>query len=186
MLCDKCHKRQAKIYCTEIVNGKKKEQYLCETCAAQYTSFQMNKFNGNREMSARILLSDLLEKSYENQKKKLEEMPKCPSCGMDYNEFLDKGRFGCAQCYHAFGKVFDRSLEQIQGSEIHRGKIPKGFLTSADKAIQSISEIEKLTLKLQYAVEKEEFEEAARLRDLIRALKKKQESSKSQEEISNA
>lgn len=191
MLCDKCHKREAKIYCTEIINGIKKEQYLCEQCAAEYASFQMNGDSVKKEMPGSSLLSSLLEKGYRNQEEKMDgmQMPTCEGCGMRYNEFLKTGRFGCPQCYSTFGKVFDKSLKQIQGSDVHHGKVPKGFVTSADKALDNISELDKLTLKLQYAVEKEEFEEAARLRDLIRDMRNKKEeksSSVSQEEINNA
>jgi protein arginine kinase activator len=69
-------------------------------------------------------------------------------------------------------------LKGIQGAEVHTGKRPKGYITSTDRILKDLSENEKLSLKLQEAVEKEEFEEAARLRDLIKELKK--------EEIGNA
>lgn len=188
MLCDKCHKREAKIYCTEIIDGIKKEQYLCEQCAAEYASFQMNGEASRKDMPAGSLLSGLLEKGYSNEEK-MDGMPRCEGCGMSYSEFLKTGKFGCPKCYGTFGKVFDKSLKQIQGSDTHHGKIPKGFVTSADRAIDSISEIDKLTLKLQYAIEKEEFEEAARLRDIIRDMRSKEKkdiSSAQQEEINNA
>lgn len=188
MLCDKCHKREAKIYCTEIIDGIKKEQYLCEQCAAEYASFQMNGEVSKKDMPAGSLLSGLLEKGYNNEEK-MDGMPRCEGCGMSYSEFLKTGKFGCQKCYGTFGKVFDKSLKQIQGSDTHHGKIPKGFVTSADKAIDNISEIDKLTLKLQYAIEKEEFEEAARLRDIIRDMRSKEKkdiSSAQQEEINNA
>ena len=118
----------------------------------------------------------------------MDGMPVCENCGMSYSEFLKTGKFGCSACYGTFGKVFDKSLKQIQGSDTHHGKIPKGFVTSADRVLDNISEIDKLTLKLQYAVEKEEFEEAARLRDIIREMRSKEtkSSSASQEEINNA
>lgn len=182
MLCDKCHKREAKIYCTEIINGEKKEQYLCEQCAADYASFQMNGVAVKKEMSVTSLLSGLLEKGYGNQEDKMDGTTRCKGCGMSYREFLKTGKFGCPECYGTFGKVFDKSLRQIQGSDTHHGKIPKGFVTAADRAIDSISEIDKLSLKLQYAVEKEEFEEAAKLRDVIRELRKMEE----EKEINNA
>lgn len=188
MLCDKCHNREAKIYCTEIIDGVKKEQYLCEQCAAEYASFQMNGEVTKKDMPESSLLSGLLAKSY-NEEEKTDGMPRCQGCGMSYSEFLKTGNFGCQKCYGTFGEVFNKSLKQIQGSDTHHGKIPKGFVTSADKAIDNISEIDKLTFKLQYAIEKEEFEEAARLRDIIRDLhskEKKDNSSAQQEEINNA
>jgi len=190
MLCDKCQKREAKIYCTEIINSQKKEQHLCEQCAADYASFQINGAEkGKREMAVESLLSRLLEKGYRNQETHVDGFPVCRRCKMSYSEFLKTGKFGCPMCYETFGKVFDKSLKQIQGSDTHYGKVPKGFVSAADKVISSIPEIDKLMLKLQYAIEKEEYEEAARLRDIIRELKKKEQEDKNsipQEECRNA
>ncbi|SFR69406.1 UvrB/UvrC motif-containing protein [Anaeromicropila populeti] len=174
MLCDKCHKREARIYCTEIVNGVKKEQYLCEECAAEYASFHLEAVGVSKEVNLGNLLSGLLDNVYKEEHKKLQESVKCKECGMTYEEFLTNGKFGCANCYEAFGKIFDKSLLQIQGSDKHIGKIPKNFMSKTEKVISEITEIDKMSLKLQDAVEKEEFEEAARLRDLIRELRKKE------------
>ena len=51
MLCDRCKKREAKIYYTEVVNGEMKEQHLCEECAAECTRFRMNSTFINKDMS---------------------------------------------------------------------------------------------------------------------------------------
>lgn len=59
---------------------------------------------------------------------------------------------------------------------MHTGKRPKGLVTEVDRVMKGLSEIEKLSLKLQEAIEKEEFEEAARLRDLIKEMKKEESS----------
>ena len=61
MLCDRCQKKEAKILYTEIINGTKKEQHLCEECAADYTSFQMEKPILNSELTLGDLLSTLLD-----------------------------------------------------------------------------------------------------------------------------
>ncbi|MBR3771212.1 MAG: UvrB/UvrC motif-containing protein [Clostridium sp.] len=185
MLCDKCHKREAKIYCTEIVNGEKKEQYLCEQCAADYASFQVGAEDEKKEAHENSLLSGLLEKGYQNQEDAMEVIPKCEGCGMRYKEFLKTGKFGCPSCYDAFGQFFEKSLKQIQGADTHFGKVPKGYVTSADRAIDLIPEIDKLNLKLQYAIEKEQYEEAARIRDRIRELQN-MNSKNTQEGMDNA
>lgn len=181
MLCDKCHKREAKIYCTEIINGEKKEQSLCEECASEYTSFQMDKTMYNKEISIGGLLSSILGNYYVNQpaiEEKKIPMIKCKECGMTYETFLQGGKFGCSHCYKSFGKVLEKSLKQIHGAEFHVGKRPKGYLSATDQIVKGLSALERLSIKLQDAIEKEEFEEAARLRDVIKELKK--------EEIENA
>ena len=35
MLCDHCHKNEATIHMTNIVNNQKTEQHLCGTCASK-------------------------------------------------------------------------------------------------------------------------------------------------------
>lgn len=179
MLCDRCQKRDAKILYTEIINGEKKEQHLCEECATDYTSFQMEKPLLNSDLTLGDLLSTILG-GFIDEKKKTGEAIKtitCNNCGTTYNEFLKKGRFGCDKCYKTFDKdgQLGRTLKSIQGSELHTGKRPKGYVAAtANKSMKDFSEIEKLTMKLQEAIEKEEFEEAARLRDLIKQMKREE------------
>ncbi len=177
MLCDRCQKRDAKILYTEIINGAKKEQHLCDECAADYTSFQMEKPLLNSDLTLNDLLSTLLE-AYNNSNpaKKGEVKPDtvCDKCNMSFEEFLQKGRFGCANCYRSFHKKLGKTLKGIQGAEVHMGKRPKGYVSSTDRILKDISEVERLNLMLQEAIEKEEFEEAARLRDLIRQMKKEE------------
>lgn len=177
MLCDRCQKRDAKILYTEIINGIKKEQHLCEECAADYTSFQMEKPLMNSELTLNDLLSTLLEaynSSGEKHKGDNKQDILCGHCHTSYEEFLQKGRFGCAECYRSFHKELGKTLKGIQGSEVHTGKRPRGYVSSTDRILQGFTESERLSLKLQEAIEKEEFEEAARLRDLIRQLKKEE------------
>lgn len=174
MICDKCHKREAKVYYTEILNGEKKEQHLCEECASEVTTFHLESAGFNKEISLGGLFTSILS-NYYNEPKETQEQKKpvlhCKTCGMTYEEFLQEGKFGCADCYKSFAKVLDRSLKQIQGSNVHSGKKPKGFMSKTDHLVNEVTEIDKLSIHLQEAIEKEEFEEAARLRDAIRALK---------------
>lgn len=167
MLCDKCHKREAKVYYTEIINGEKKEQYLCEECAAKFTSFQIDKTSSDNGLGG--LLSSILSNYYGEKTKSpasQEASMVCKSCGITYQEVLEAGKLGCADCYKSFGEMIERTLRQIQGADTHIGKSPAAFGNEEKK------EMEKLSLQLQQAIEREEFEEAARLRDEIRALKK--------------
>lgn len=177
MLCDKCKKNEAKIYYTEIIDGEKKEQHLCEECAMEYTSFQMGSTVLNSEVTLGNLLSTILGNYYGSNPQeagKKEQELKCEGCGMTYSEFMKIGRFGCEKCYESFEKVLEKSIKSIQGSDTHIGKKPKGFETKTDKIVKELSEIDKLSIRLQEAIEKEEFEEAVKLRDKIRELKKEE------------
>lgn len=178
MLCSRCQKRDAKILYTEIINGIKKEQHLCEECATDYTSFQMEKPLLNSDLTLGDLLSTLLDNYTSSDKKKTGNVVSfltCERCKTTYEEFIKKGRFGCADCYKTFNGLLAKTFKGIQGSEVHTGKRPKGYVTAANRILKDLSETEKLTIKLQEAIEKEEYEEAARLRDLIKQLKKEAE-----------
>ena len=136
----------------------------------------------NQEMTLGSLLSTILGNySSYNNIQNTEASPKephCDVCGMTYQEFLKGGRFGCSNCYESFRNTLEKSLRSIQGSDTHTGKKPIGFETKTEKIVKELSEIDKLSIRLQDAIEKEEFEEAAKIRDRIRELKK--------EEINNA
>ncbi len=179
MLCDKCKKREATIYYTEIIGGEKTELHYCEECAAESTNFQFKYSGTNKELTLGDLLSSILGNYYNNPPVKEESkaaVTQCDQCGMTYETFLQGGKFGCAKCYASFGKQLENSFRQIHGASSHVGKRPKGFVSKTDKILSDLSEVERLSIQLQDAVEKEEFEKAAKLRDTIRALKEKEES----------
>ena len=175
MLCDVCNKREAKIYYTEIVNGKKKEQHLCEECAAEHTSFKIKNPITNKEFTLGSLLSGILETySTTDAKDDGAKEVTCKKCGMKHSEFLGSGMFGCAECYHSFGKLITKSLLNLQGAELHNGKRPKGYISETNRIVNGLSEYEKLDIQLQQAIELEDFEGAAKLRDAMRAIKNKE------------
>ncbi len=181
MLCNKCKKNEAKVYYTEIIGGEKKEQHLCEDCAMEFTSFHTSNSLGNQELTLGSLLSTILGNYYTNDNSTVKPTPKdisCKECGLTYKEFMKIGRFGCSKCYDSFSSALDKSLASVQGSNSHVGKKPKGYVTKTQKLVEELSELDKLSIKLQDAIEKEEFEEAAKIRDRIRTIKK--------EEINNA
>lgn len=171
MLCDICGKKEAKIYYTEIIQGKKKEQHLCEDCAAKNSSFpNFSKGDGN-DITLGGMLFGLLDSLGKQQTNEL-PITKCKSCGLSYDEFLKQGKFGCADCYSSFGKVINKNFRSIHGADTHTGKKPKGYESVANRIIKELPEEEKLAIQLQQAIEQEEYEEAAKIRDRIRALKK--------------
>lgn len=174
MLCDRCQKRDAQVLYTEIINGVKAEQHLCEECATNYTSFQMEKPLLNSDLTLNSLLSTLLGSYNSSTEKKFGEQKQgytCENCGTTFEGFLTRGRFGCSQCYRTFHNELDKTLRRIQGAGTHTGKRPNGYESASDKVLANLSEEERLSMELQQAIEKEEFEEAARLRDLIRLKK---------------
>jgi protein arginine kinase activator len=106
----------------------------------------------------------------------------CPNCGMHYSTFRETGRLGCADCYNAFGSKLRPLLRRIHGSTRHVGKLPAhdgavvthvGKLPAHDGAVVTPQrQVQRLHDELLRAVEREEFERAAEIRDQIKTLEK--------------
>jgi protein arginine kinase activator len=115
------------------------------------------------------LLAGLADLGSQFNKTKTESKLKCPKCGLTYEDFKKVGRLGCGECYTAFRDALLPLLKRIHGSNQHCGKSPK----KAAKVVKAKNELLELKDKLQKAIQREEFEEAAKLRDKIRELEKK-------------
>jgi protein arginine kinase activator len=90
----------------------------------------------------------------------------CPSCGMSLSQFQSGGRFGCADDYAAFRERIMPLIEKIHDASQHVGKMP----ASTDREVAREKSLRQLQAELKRAVEREEYEEAARIRDRIREL----------------
>ncbi len=170
MLCDICHKREATIHITEIINDEVKELHVCQKCA-EAESIKMQQAFGMAD-----LLSGLVE--FPSLIEEKEEL-KCPACGMSYSDFRRLGKLGCGDCYKAFRKVLLPLLKNIHGSTHHIGKEPERMIAMEKepkikkaKIATKKDRITELRERLQKAIHGEEYEEAAVLRDRIRALEK--------------
>jgi len=174
MICDICGKKQATVHLTEIIDDQMTELHLCEECAREKGA----------QMEEHFEFSDLLAGLADMGAQAgvpVEEKIKCPTCGMAYHDFKTVGQLGCGDCYKAFKKNLLPLLKRIHGSTQYFGKTPfvstKGISSKAQtakaKVVSTAQEMQELKTKLQNAIQAEEFEEAARLRDKIRMLEKK-------------
>jgi len=163
MLCDLCGKRPATVHLTEIVNGKVTELHLCQECA----------FKKSQEMQKTFSLGDVLAGLIGEIEETTSGVGlRCPKCGLSYAEFRKVGRLGCAYCYVSFKKYLIQLIKTIHGAKNHTGKVPSSFYH-----LKIDAQIKELKRKLARAVELEEFEEAARLRDKIKELERKRNES---------
>ncbi len=168
MMCTKCGKKEASVYYKQIINGKVTEMNLCEDCAAELrkkTDAEFGSFwKGFGEMNLLAPFFGLRPSS------RLGSGRTCPVCGATYRDFAESGKAGCSKCYEVFSDELGDTIEGIHGKREHIGKIPKhlGSRISREK------KIEKLKEKLSIAVGKQEFEEAAKLRDEIQSLEKEE------------
>ncbi|MDD5072847.1 MAG: UvrB/UvrC motif-containing protein [Candidatus Omnitrophica bacterium] len=163
MICQVCGKNEATVEFTEIIDDEVKQLHLCAGCAKEK----------GIEMEQNFSISDLLAgiSGLGEKPSGGEPLLKCGKCGMTYTDFQKIGRLGCGECYSAFRTNLLPLLKRIHGSTRHIGKSPKEIDETDGK--KKISEAQELRQKLQRAIDMEEFEEAARLRDRIRALEKK-------------
>lgn len=163
-----CHKNDATVHLTEIINNKVTKLHLCEQCARE-KSAEMEEHFGLADLLSG--LADLVPVMDEKEKVAQETGLKCPSCGFTFQNFRKMGRLGCPKCYDTFKIQLSPLLKKIHGSDTHIGKMPvKKEVIRNKQALLS-----DLKAKLEAAIRAEEFEEAARLRDRIRALDKKGE-----------
>ena len=168
MLCELCKQTQATVHLTEIVNEQMTELHLCEACA--------NKKGA--QVESHFGLSDLLSGLADFSKtEEPEEVTTrtCPSCGMTYEDFRKVGRLGCADCYTTFKRNLGSLLKRIHGSPIHVGKSPIRLIKTAKVTKTELADLKR---KLEHAIENEEFEEAAKLRDQIRRLEQQEHQTK--------
>lgn len=165
MLCEKCKKNQATVYVTKVINDQKSEYVLCIDCARGESGFPAG-------LEGAVSVDSLL-KGFFNSGKAVspkQEVPDvvCPVCGMTMAKLADKGRFGCNECYKVFGDAVLKTIRHVHGRKRHIGKIPK----RASGLLGVKRRLADLRTKLEAHVIKEEYEEAARLRDEMRLLEK--------------
>jgi len=158
MLCDFCHKNIATIHLTELVGGKIAEIHICSNCARSKAS----------QINENIDISNFLEGFIEDLTKtdKAEAGYKCSNCGLSYSDFKKKGKLGCYNCYVSFKKVLLPLIRKIHGSTSHIGKVPKKL----DKKVLCELKLKDLKIKLERAIQLEEYEEAAKIRDQIKKI----------------
>ena len=168
MLCDECGKNKATVHLTEIINEQITKLNLCEVCAKEKGSDVEQHFGIADLLAA---LSDVKEVAPAQGGT---GKNKCPNCGLGYEDFKKVGRLGCSECYTVFKASLAPLLKRIHGSQQHLGKTPDPGLLQEQKVVSSLQQdLETAKQDLLKAVKKEEFEEAAALRDKIKFLEKK-------------
>lgn len=173
MQCENCREREAVIHLTQIVNNSVTTMHLCEPCAAE-------KGVETGSSVAKFPLGDFLATLGKGGSEPAAEagldIP-CPSCGATLRDFRQTGRLGCAKCYAAFEPHLRDLLRRLHGSTKHEGEAYRPTGTpprpSAPVPVGVTSQkntLEDLRDALKRAIEAENFELAAELRDKIRVM----------------
>ena len=177
MICDICNINEATIHVQELKNGKKKTLNICPHCASEHSlaekeingfnlaeilyniSSQMMKNNGEGAGGPAILNPDFSSENLTHLKCK---------CGWDTVKFRETGRLGCPECYNIFASLLRDALKSMHKGTYHMGKQPGSVIDTNGQVATKILSLQK---ELEGAVQKEDYEKAAELRDLINALR---------------
>jgi protein arginine kinase activator len=160
MKCQKCP-NAATLHITEIVSEDQIEElHLCEACAHKYLYEPQQKSTGIKTAPSH---GGPHEEEASDEPSLNRE---CEICGVKFVDFRNTGRLGCPHDYQVFREDLLPLLENIHGETRHTGKSPRRL----PQTKQTQSELIQLRKQLLQAVNKEHYEEAARLRDRIRRL----------------
>jgi len=159
MLCSICKEKPATVHLTQIVGEKMQKLDLCEECA---------KAKGVNDPSG-FALADLmlgLGASQEIEQSAGGVETKCPRCGFSQADFKKSGRLGCPECYKTFAEGLEGLLKTMHKGTRHEGKVPEALRATREQS----DRLKLLQKKLAKAIEQENFEEAALLRDEIKQM----------------
>ena len=169
---DKCShcKNPSTVHLTQIIDGKMKKLSMCGDCP-------------HAQQVEQSLDYDIVGKLSEKNKLPKPTIAgvdmKCPNCGFGQADFKELGRLGCSQCYDVFNTKLSPILGKIHQGTEHKGKVPGVELEEATEPVEpeitvSPKELSELKNRLQEHVQREEYEEAAEIRDRIIELEEMQ------------
>lgn len=162
MRCQQCGLRPATTHIRTSVNGVQQEQMLCSECAAK------QGYHGLSSWFTGGLLGSLLKNDLSGTT--AAGAIRCTRCGISFEEIAHSGKVGCADCYRQFREKLTPTVERLHGKADHLGKIPNQKPDEPQK-----SKLEELKEQLAKAIETQEFELAAQLRDQIREMEGNQQ-----------
>ncbi len=167
MLCQNCKKNEATTHIKRVLNGEATESHLCSACAQNsgmvsfFDDFSLN-------------MPDIFSHIFGDSAFALGEsrLDRCEKCGYCFDDIIKSGCVGCADCYEKFYSKLLPSIQRIHGKAKHSGKVPhrtKEKIIAKEKTAEE--KIEDLQKDMQKAIEEQNFEQAAIIRDEIKKLK---------------
>lgn len=169
MKCQLCGKNSATTYVKIIVNGELSEYALCSGCAHKMGY-------GNFFYPFSLDFNSLLGSFFGSQTPEMTDTVRCPGCGSSFGEIAQSGKVGCAECYRTFRSRMMPSVQRIHGNTSHCGKRPtsRALRVTPESKLsvppKASSELEQKKNELKEAIESQNFERAAILRDEIKKL----------------
>ncbi len=156
-----CKEKPATVHLTQIVGDKMHKLDLCDACAK---AKGLNDPAGFGLADSDFVLGLGAAQEIEHAAGGVEL--KCPRCGFTQADFKKSGRLGCPECYQTFSEGLSGLLKTMHKGTRHVGKTPEALRASSENA----DRLKALQKKLEKAIESENFEEAAQLRDEIKQM----------------
>jgi protein arginine kinase activator len=159
MQCCVCKEKPATVHLTQIVGDKMQKVDLCEECA------KAKGFNDPTSFAMADLMLGL-GASQELDPSAAGTELKCARCGFSQADFKKSGRLGCPDCYKTFAEGLSGLLKTMHKGTRHIGKAPEALRATRENS----DRLKSLQKKLAKAIEGEDYEMAAGLRDEIKSL----------------
>jgi len=161
MLCNVCKKNDATVHLTQMMEGEIKKMDMCESCAQSQGVDDPGISLVDLLVGLGPAASNALGGMTSDQKPS-----NCPTCGYTQADFKKSGRLGCPDCYVTFEEGLKQMLRSMHKGLKHNGKAPKNYRNTRELIAKS----KKLEKELEKAVKDERYEDAAVIRDSLKAL----------------
>ncbi len=160
MLCQHCKQAKATVHITDTL-PEKRELHLCEDCAEKEGVIIKHS-----QPTTNAILQEFIKHKTAGGSSSADDYA-CPECGLTFREFRTKGQLGCPNDYEVFREPLKSLIKRAHdGAVQHIGKVPQNAGSTVKRQTESL----RLQRALQDAIEQENYELAAQIRDKIRLL----------------
>jgi len=160
MICDVCKEGDAVIQLTEVEGSGVRLLHLCERCAAE-------RGVETTVSAPKPQITDFLQSVHQAMQATQGDAARCTFCSSTFRDFRSTGRLGCAHCYDAFENSMRDLLRRVHGNSKHIGR---RYEPPATVDLPDAGTANELRDRLRRAIESEQFEVAADIRDKLRGM----------------
>lgn len=160
MVCDVCKEADSVIELTQIEGTGVRLLHLCERCAAE-------RGVETSASAPKPQISDFLQSVHQAMQATQGDAARCAFCSSTFRDFRSTGRLGCAHCYDAFEKSMRDLLRRVHGSSQHIGR---RYEPHTGGELEDGGTLNELRDRLKRAIDSEQFELAADIRDRLRGM----------------
>lgn len=160
MICDVCKEGDAVIQLTEVEGSGVRLLHLCERCAAE-------RGVETTVSAPKAQITDFLQSVHQAMQATQGDAARCTFCSSTFRDFRSTGRLGCAHCYDAFENSMRDLLRRVHGNAKHIGR---HYQPPASEDIPDAGTANELRDRLRRAIDSEQFELAADIRDKLRGM----------------